>query len=379
MKISKVENIILILLYTLFFHASACANMVIDDKDYTLYRNYAIIFIIIFLLIKYRKLTKLFSNVYCNIWYVFAFFVMIASFPLYITEGVKLLLVPVVYFMIMQYDIDLLIHIAWASILDGIWILIQSIQYKGIRLDGYFSGIFRNPNTFGASMAVFFIGVCCLFLYAKYIYQKVILILLGIIAFSYQLLSFCRSALITSVIILLLVLFFHERENKNRRRVYIYSLITIFSAFLLLIWKGAAIVEIISLHVFKWDTTSGDLSSSRTEMWKEVILHPTLFGSTPKFHPHNTFLAVSYYYGIVAGLILTGLVISILYKIFVQYWRSKDVRQYTAIIYIITFICIGMFEESLGFTGREWMIIGFCGLGYASKELVRNHKKDRKG
>ena len=52
-----------------------------------------------------------------------------------------------------------------------------------------------------------------------------------------------------------------------------------------------------------------------------------------------------------------------------------NIEKYIVYIYIVTFISIGMFEESLGFTGREWMVIGFVGLGYAMNKLKQAKQK----
>lgn len=364
----------LIIAYTFFLHFSAYSGMIIDEKNYVMGRNVIMLCILIYLLIINNRIPQLFNNKYCVCWYIFACIVCFSVFPLNVISGIKLICVPVMYFIIMQYDNEILYNVSVAMVVNGIWILLQSVQLRGLNIGIYYSGVFSNTNTFGASMACFFVGACCLFLYEQSRGRRTIILGIALIAFFFQLISFCRSALLTSLIIFSIVFFVISYASKNKVKMligYIFCILIVIGA---LIFKGKEILTYILLHVYKWGNTTNTLSSSRIDMWKQVLKHPTILGTSIEFHPHNNFMLVLYAYGICAGMLFAFLIFGILYKFWKCTKAQIDMNRFVACIFIVMFICIGSFEESLGFTGREWMVVGFVGLGYAINYLKKHER-----
>ena len=292
MNKNTINRICLVFAYTLLLHFAAYSGMIFDEKNYVLRRNIVMLCIVVYLLVTNNKLPQLFSNKYHILWYLFSGIVAIAVFPLNIMNGIKLLCVPIVYFIIMQYDKNLLYHVSFAMVINGAWILLQSLQLKGLSIGIYYSGVFSNTNTFGASMACFFVGACCIFLYAREVRTKVLTMGLASVSFFFQLISFCRTALLTSVIIFSVFFLIVSNTSKNKVRlilVYVICLVITLGAF---VFKGSEIIEYILIHVYKWGSASDSISSSRVDMWMSVFRNPTVLGTNIKFHPHNNFVFV---------------------------------------------------------------------------------------
>lgn len=378
MTYKKINNVILTVIYTLLLHFSSYAGAVNDGNNYILGRNLIIVVMIIYLSFVNNRIPYLINNKYYNIWYLFSLVVAISVFPTNFSEGIKLLCVPVIYFIIMQYDSMILMNFSMAMVINGIWILVHSIQMRGIYIELYYRGIFSNSNTFGATMASFFVGACCMFLYSKTAKGRVLSTVLALAAFLFQSLSFCRAALLTSVVVFTIVFFSVAKRHKNTKKLIMGYVAILLSLAMFIAFKGNEILSFISSHVWKWSGESGgDLSSSRVDRWLEVLKNPTWFGTEVEMHPHNNFIFVLYAYGIIAGLLFAGLVFYVLFKYIYVNKMLDNIEKYIVYIYIVTFISIGMFEESLGFTGREWMVIGFVGLGYAMNKLKQAKQKSR--
>jgi len=373
MKKKTVNNLILIILYIGLLHTSAYANMIEEyrniDTNYVLLRNSFMFILLFYNLIRNNTLPKLFSNRFCNIWYIFSIVVMISVFPSNIGQGIKLLLIPIVYFIILQYDDKIIQNFSIAASLNGLWILCQSLMINPVFFGMNYSGIYNNPNTFGASMVVFFVGSLCVILLTNKRWIKVVFAGFCVVSFYYELLSYCRTALLASIVVLFVVFFVHFKDILKEKRIFIPVFIAAILIVLYVVIQYQTIFDSIYAHIYKWGSTATDLSSSRLEMWKSVILNPTLLGSAPAFSPHNNFIMVLYQHGIIAGLIFAALIVYVIFKYYFLYKKHRDVKTLVALLLILMFACVSMFEESLGFTGREWMCLGFVGFGYAINEL----------
>ncbi len=125
------------------------------------------------------------------------------------------------------------------------------------------------------------------------------------------------------------------------------------------------------LHVYKWSYDDGIVSSSdRIEKWDTVLKHITLFGNNADMLPHNQFLGVIYYYGILAGIVFLLIHLLSLYKCIFSFIKTQKIDSLIATIWVLTLCVISMLEESLGITGREWLILGYVSIGYIDKHLT---------
>lgn len=374
--IHNIYNIILFLLLIVFLFASSCGSLVSDGLNYPFIRNITLFVILSFVYFKYKYLPFCLVSIVDCLWFLFTFFVVFALLinnQEKIIEGLKLFLVPIVYFNVLQIHKNFLNIITLSSVFSGLLILFYSLKENEILPDIYYSGIFKNPNTFGASMAVFTIASLCSFLLFKdkHKFYKYCFILLSFIGFYFESLSYCRTGLLVCCLVLFIVIYFLFRTISDVTLRNILIFMFIFALVITIRTYFSEISEYVVLHVYKWSYDDGIVSSSdRIEKWDTVLKHITLFGNNADMLPHNQFLGVIYYYGILAGIVFLLIHLLSLYKCIFSFIKTQKIDSLIATIWVLTLCVISMLEESLGITGREWLILGYVSIGYIDKHLT---------
>ena len=366
MKKQMIQDVVLITLYVLFLHASAYSSMY---EEYISRRNIFIFLIVAFLLIINRKIPKIFGSYYWNLWYAMSVFVFISVFPVNISMGIKIALVPLCYGII-QYDANILRNLSIATLLEELWILYQSLTLHPVIFGFFYKGVYDNSNTFGASMLTLFLAACNLVLLSRDRRMKIVFLLIAALGLYYEFLSFCRSAMVTSTAVTVLLLLLITDKLKKNKSMLGFAVAAVTAAIILLAVNRRTFYTFLYAHIYKWGYGTEDLSSSRTEMWKYVFTHPTLLGTVPQFDPHSNYVKVFYDYGSIAGCIFILFCATVFWGYMRRYRLDMAEAEHAiCLMLMVSYISMGLFEESFGFTGKEWMFMGYVGFGYAIRRL----------
>lgn len=361
------RDVILIVLYSLFLYASAYSG---KYDEYITRRNIFFFAILVVILLTYKNL-KLTRLSYWKLWIGMSLIIIISNFPESASIGTKMAVVPILYGVLL-YDKNIIWNVSLSTLIVELIILYQSLSNNKIVFGFFYTGIYDNPNTFGASMAALFIAAVIMFVLSDQLIAKIFFVVIAFAGFYYELLSFCRSALLTSIVILFMFAYMNKDKLLKHRNILIALVLIATVILMLFINKYDSVIEFIRSHVYKWgESSASTLSSSRVEMWEYVFRNLTLLGTTPAFAPHSNYVMAFYDYGAIAGFLYILFCILVLFNYIRKSKENESKAQRVAcIILMITYICMGLFEESFGFTGKEWMFLGYIGYGYAINRLL---------
>ncbi len=254
-----------------------------------------------------------------------------------------------------------------------IWYL-DKVNYSDIAISGLFSN--RNYTATWLS-AVLGFSLFEMLDKNKNIYQKLLITIISILIFLFTILTFSRSGII-SIFITLIIIF---RKYKVILPLISFYGLSNFIVLTLLSKKVIDLKDLISLKVARLLILNPEnfLNFNRIELlgntYNLILENPILGWGASTFshfyrenngiedvqHTHNIFLELSYNYGVILGIVLTGFVLKLLINgfksiYFSYFWDSNfliDICWLTS----TTVICINQLLDFTYYDGKISILI----------------------
>lgn len=366
LKVKKqkiINNLALLLLVLLLFSISF----------YQIFGNLLFRYLIVLILILfslYIKFFRLNKNGYLDYkiiipWTIFILVILISCVY---NEGslmpiIEYISILILYFFLLQYIIFDETIIFKSLILNGNLILIYSVFINPL-LGSPYSGFYRNTNTFGLQLCASFIACTFFLMNRNNIIIKIFLLLNDFVFLYFIYLSKSRSSLLICVFCIFALLLFFIRGIGISRKKFIFTFLFLTIIFGLLILYFDEVYEFIYNIIFKYDTSSYDISSGRINKQAEALKYLTFIGNNEiAIHSFNDFLLTGQLYGYVAMIMhfvncLNFLILGIRY-----YLQNKNYESLFYLVIIISFFFLSFFEEIMGAFGLPLVVTMFISVG----------------
>lgn len=334
-----------------------------------LFFRYFVVFVIIMfsLYVKIFKIKKI-NNINFRIvgpWFLFILVVLISC--IYNNGSLMPVLeycsVLILYFFLLQFIILDEAIIFKSLLLNGNLILGYSVLMNPLLISPY-SGFYNNPNTFGLQLCASFI-VCTFFLVK--IKKNLVRFILAFNAFVFIYfiyLSKSRSSLIICFFSIIVIIFYIMKNNKvSKKKIIIFLLSSIF-IFVVFILYFNEIYNFLYSLIYKYDTSSIDISSGRIDKQIEALNHINFFGNNRvSIHSFNDFLLTGQLYGYFAMLLHFINCLNFLDIAGKFYLKNKTYESLFYLVVIVSFFFLSFFEEVMGAFGIPLVVVMFISIG----------------
>lgn len=193
-------------------------------------------------------------------------------------------------------------------------LLLSLIEYPvGQRLHVY-SGIFENPNSMGMLAATLFSASFILLIVSPKKNAKLSYAFISLISIYFVSIAGSRTSFLTTFLILLVIFFIYcvlklkeQRFNLNR---LVWGLpILLFGLMVLILFIDSQIYLNLQENILhKFEKKAGDITSSRTVIWNEIMKEAGFFGREAGYiknefnlTAHNSFFAIIIQFGWLSG------------------------------------------------------------------------------
>lgn len=390
-----------LLVLTFFFY---CLNFVaIDPTVVPLYASLIVYFVgygvtLIYFLRKYiekpdKNLKKLlvkpstnFGMLAISLWLLFSIFVLISSIinsDNIFTSVLFLSIIPLFFFMIIPNATDKpLINISKATMIANLLCIIQSIVIKPNIVEEYtagmasgYRGIIGNSNVMG--LFALELGVSSLILFISYLERNnkmnVIYTIVLIFSLFMLLVSKSRTSLLTFIVVIFISLFILIKIGKTKEMlISVFSGILVFLVFFKDIFIGGVLRKMLDRF------SEGNLLASRNLIWNKIINESKIFGHGPNYFnedwnrfSHNTPLQFWGENGYISGILLGAfMIIMLILSLRLAYKKHFQKDSYIPLLFIVSFSLVSFMEGLI--TGTSWSptYVYFLMCGY----LIFNNK-----
>ncbi|SEK88962.1 O-antigen ligase family protein [Ruminococcus albus] len=232
-------------------------------------------------------------------------------------------------------------------------VMIYSIALYPIRLYRY-SGAFVTSNGTGDTAATACAACLSLLGYDlkknRPTHRITVDIIITVFTVFISLISTCRGAIIT-VIIMLIVFFcvlIHESIISPKSAMKIIGILLFVFLIGLLLYQTDFFRTAIDNVIYKFNQKSEDTFDGRTERWDVILGRAKWFGNGSRggIAAHNSYLSILDQYGVIAALLLVLFVITGLISSFKFAWSKNDTgnTKFFPLFVYIAFACMSLTE-----------------------------------
>lgn len=379
MKLSRVKTKVIIINLSILF---LLLTFTTSGKINSVYRNVYLIMFLIILILKNLRYTKFKFTYYDILWIIFSFTIFISD--IYNNnkygEGILFLIYIIIYFKFIPKYIKHIDIIGYALILHGLFILISSLIFSPIQIEGY-AGIMGNANGLGMNLMFLNLGICIVLLSSNNMNLNIalysILILVTIILFF----TSSRTSIISNLIVIL-VYYFSKSKTSNEKplnkilKIFIYLLIIIS---LVIIFKDL-FNRLFGLLGKKFNIYSNDITNGRMEIWLHTIKNRTILGyghsyflDTFGLNAHNNFISILGTNGLLSFLVYAYFWICIILRNIKLCKYRKQTCYYQIFLIFLAFHIHGFFETTFSVIGLPIQFVAFSCIGF----LLNNNYSDK--
>ncbi|MGD6802081.1 O-antigen ligase family protein [Rossellomorea aquimaris] len=265
--------------------------------------------------------------------------------------------------------------------LSGLFILLVSFSENSPALNtARYSGIFDNPNSFGLFSTTLFSYILFLFIsnvIFKYNFKvSVLYLILLIITFYMIIITSSRTSFLAAIFLIFIVIFsylviilFEKSILKKHIKPTVIGVFLLTGVLFLV--SNTQIITLIQGNIIeKFARNSGDITSSRSDIWNYIIDEASLFGAGSGYvnelgySAHNTFFEMIESFGVFAGSFYIAFWLIAYVKSFTYLFKNhkSNIHAFFPLISISNFLLLSMMEV---LTVHSATILAMLSIGFA--------------
>lgn len=311
----------------------------------------------------------------------------VSLFPAYLSGNISTsiiyehILMFLLYFLILPKSDIKLWELSFAAVFVNLYIAYRCVFELGIS-HTYYQGTMTNPNQMALVLIGGGIGSLYLIISCKRKREKIIGLISFIITATLLFYTSSRTMMIALVIALLVYVIFYINNklkksfggnHKISRKFFAFCSVFLILTLMLIIYFHK---NISSFLFDKWNNNGSRLLSGRTEIWGRILKNISLVGDyNSSINANNDFLDWLIKYGIISFVIYIILVIAIIVLTVRRFKKKKTEENLWALIIVVCYIFICMFENVHALFGKSINIIFWSTSGFIMrKEMEINNK-----